>query len=349
MVWAGQRKRKYYTTLTWLSARWKFTSKDEEEFDISRAELFEALGHHTRIGILQSLEERPMSFSELKKKVGIESNGLLSFHLGKLTHLVSPNQEGAYALTEQGKEAVRMIRITGSGGGEEHTIKVRGQGRKSFIVIIAVLLAVVIILGSVAVYQQNQLGTMSSNVVLSHNQVFVYGTLSAGLDWVTGITVTSHTSQINFTSAAGAMVSVVPDATGLYYVSLAGGQRYNVSFTWRTTISCSSPCGSILGSSFGTFGNASAELVTCPTGGCPSFPFVHCSNIQVTPLSANSTTAKSSGSCTGAVLDLYSSTGWYNYDLSIWEEMNCNRNAEVGKGLASIDKGNPTGFEPKLA
>jgi hypothetical protein len=252
-----------------------------------------------------------MSFSELKKKVGIESNGLLSFHLGKLTHLVLPNQEGAYALTEQGKEAVRMIRITRSGGGEEHTIKVRSQSRKPFMVIIAVLLAAVIVLGSVAVYQQNQLGIVSSNVVLSHNPVFVYGTLAAGTDWPAGITVTSRTSQITFTSATGITVNVVPDKTGLYYVSLAGGQRYNVSFTWRTTISCSSPCGPII-----EFSGPQAELFTCLTGGCPSFPSVHCSGGGVSPLSANSTTTtKSSGSCTGYVLDLYSSTGSYNYDL----------------------------------
>jgi hypothetical protein len=259
-----------------------------------------------------------MSFSELKRKTGIESGGLLSFHLGKLTHLVSTNQEGAYALTEQGKEALRMIQITRSGGGvEEHTVKVRSQSRKPYLVFIAVLLAAIIVLGSVVVYQQNQLGTMPSNVVLSHNQVFVYGTLSAGLDWVAGITVTSHTSQMNFTSAAGATVSVVPDATGLYYVSLAGGQIYNVSFTWRTTISCSSPCGSIFESSFGQ-GSGELELVTCPTGGCPIIPSVHCSNVSVTPLSVNSTTtAKSSGSCTGGVLDLYSSTGSYNYDISM--------------------------------
>lgn len=290
-------------------------STDEGEFDVSRAELFEALGHHTRIGILQSLEDGPMSFSELKKRVGIESNGLLGFHLRKLTHLISPNQEGAYALTEQGKEAVRMIRITRSGGGEEHTIKVRSQNRKAFVVVIAVLLAAVIVLGSVAAYQQNQLGIMSSNVVLSHSPVLVEGTLAPCTQsgYVAGLTVTSCTSQINFTNAKGATVNVVPTATGNYHVFLAGGQRYNVSFTWKATISCSSPCGLIITSSFGS--GTGGELITCPTGGCPTISSPHCTGVGMKWASANSTTADSSGSCAGSLLDLYSSTGSYNYDI----------------------------------
>ena len=255
-----------------------------------------------------------MGFSELKKKVGIESNGLLSFHLGKLTNLVSLNQEGAYALTEQGQEAVRMIRITRSGGGEGNTIKVRSQSGKPFMVIIAVLLAVIIVLGSVAVYQQNQIGIMSSNVVLSHSPVFVYGTVSAGLDWIGGIKVTSYTAQINFTSATGATTNVVvSDTSGLYYASLAGGQRYNVSFSWRSTISCPSACGPII-TSPSNFGVGEGEVVTITH---PAVPSPNCVNVEVKWASANSTTADSSGSCAGALLDLYSSTGLYNYDLSL--------------------------------
>jgi DNA-binding transcriptional ArsR family regulator len=55
---------------------------------------FEALGHPTRLRILQALSESPLGFSDLKKKTGIESNGLLSFHLGKLDGLVKSSQEG---------------------------------------------------------------------------------------------------------------------------------------------------------------------------------------------------------------------------------------------------------------
>lgn len=47
------------------------------DFDSSRAELFEALGHPVRMKILEFLGKAPLGFSELKKKVGIESSGHL--------------------------------------------------------------------------------------------------------------------------------------------------------------------------------------------------------------------------------------------------------------------------------
>jgi DNA-binding HxlR family transcriptional regulator len=64
-------------------------------FDSSRAELFDELGHPTRIRILQALSEQAMTFSELKKEVGIESSGHLIFHLGKLNLLFLANANGA--------------------------------------------------------------------------------------------------------------------------------------------------------------------------------------------------------------------------------------------------------------
>ena len=92
------------------------------EFDAGRAELFEALGHPVRIRILQALDERPMGFAELKKAVGIESSGHLSFHLGKLEGLLKVGDAGAYSLTDEGREALRVVSVTrGSqnGGGSK--------------------------------------------------------------------------------------------------------------------------------------------------------------------------------------------------------------------------------------
>ncbi|MDA4124434.1 MAG: winged helix-turn-helix domain-containing protein [Thaumarchaeota archaeon] len=63
-------------------------------FDSARAELFEALGHPNRIRILQAMREGPLGFAELKRQVGIESSGHLTFHLGKLGGLVSWGQMG---------------------------------------------------------------------------------------------------------------------------------------------------------------------------------------------------------------------------------------------------------------
>lgn len=85
------------------------TDNQDDSFNASKAEIFEALGHPTRIRILQELREKPLAFSELKRATGLESNGLLTFHLGKLKDLVKLNSEGDYALTDGGREALRLI------------------------------------------------------------------------------------------------------------------------------------------------------------------------------------------------------------------------------------------------
>jgi DNA-binding transcriptional ArsR family regulator len=85
------------------------TDNQDDSFNASKAEIFEALGHPTRIRILQELNEKPLAFSELRRAAGLESNGLLTFHLGKLKDLVKLNSDGAYALTDGGREALRLI------------------------------------------------------------------------------------------------------------------------------------------------------------------------------------------------------------------------------------------------
>jgi len=79
-----------------------------EHFDSSRAELFEALGHPTRIKILRALDGRPMSFSDLKRETAIDSSGHLQFHLGKLSGLIKTDTAGNYRLTDDGQEALHV-------------------------------------------------------------------------------------------------------------------------------------------------------------------------------------------------------------------------------------------------
>ena len=81
--------------------------ENDDSFNVARAELFDAMGHPKRIRIIKALAEKPLGFSELKRAVGIESSGLLAFHLDKLTHLVGTDQAGMYALIEEGREALR--------------------------------------------------------------------------------------------------------------------------------------------------------------------------------------------------------------------------------------------------
>src|ERR1035441_3605604 len=132
----------------------KVSENGDDSFNSSRAEVFEALGHPTRIRILQAVSERPLPFSELKHAVGLESNGLLSFHLGRLSGLVKLNDQGSYVLTDEGREALRII--GSSKEGHERGVQKRlslsvPYGR----VLVAVLLIRIIVLSSLELIQQH--------------------------------------------------------------------------------------------------------------------------------------------------------------------------------------------------
>src|SRR5271166_3847845 len=126
------------------------TENNDDSFSSSKAEVFEALGHPTRIRILQELSSGPLTYSELKRAAGMESNGLLTFHLGKLRGLVRLNPEGNYALTDEGREALRMVEASRKQPeihpGKGTTIHLPHQRA-----ILAGLLVALIVVGSVAV------------------------------------------------------------------------------------------------------------------------------------------------------------------------------------------------------
>ena len=81
------------------------TDKDKE-----RAKLFDALGHPTRIAVLNALNERPLGFSELKRKLSIDSSGHLLYHLNKLDDLIKTDEHGKYCLSDQGRDALFVIK-----------------------------------------------------------------------------------------------------------------------------------------------------------------------------------------------------------------------------------------------
>lgn len=78
----------------------------EIENDRQRAEVFDALGHPTRIALLKALNEGAVGFAELKKKTAIESSGHLQHHLNKLDGLIKTDEYGKYCLSDQGKDAL---------------------------------------------------------------------------------------------------------------------------------------------------------------------------------------------------------------------------------------------------
>jgi len=138
----------------------------ENRFDATRAELFEALGHPIRVKILQSLEAKPMGFAELKKEVGIESSGHLEFHLRKLSGLVGSTPDGFYTLTDDGREAIRVLKSVPTNhaeavSGARVSIFRWNQWSKP---LVAILLVALIALTGVAIYQQEQIATLNQSL-----------------------------------------------------------------------------------------------------------------------------------------------------------------------------------------
>jgi DNA-binding transcriptional ArsR family regulator/outer membrane murein-binding lipoprotein Lpp len=139
-------------------------------FDSSRAELFEALGHPTRVRILRSLEDGPTGFAQLKRGVGIESSGQLQFHLGKLSGLVTTNSEGSYTLTDEGREAIRVLKtvpIDFTAPSVRHSAAGRNDWTKSlrvFQVVSVVLLVLIAVFGFAYYSQATQVSSLSTQV-----------------------------------------------------------------------------------------------------------------------------------------------------------------------------------------
>ena len=100
----------------------------------------------------------------MKRETGIESSGLLAFHLGKLAGLVKLNPEGAYALTDEGREALRMVEASGKQvreGRPGRRLAVRVPHQKA---LVAGLVVALVVLGSVALYQQEQISSLDGQV-----------------------------------------------------------------------------------------------------------------------------------------------------------------------------------------
>jgi DNA-binding HxlR family transcriptional regulator len=89
------------------------------EEDRQRAEVFDALGHPTRIIILKALNEGAMGFAELKRRVNIESSGHLQHHLSKLDDLIKTDANGKYCLSDQGKDALLTVQTVENVAGLE--------------------------------------------------------------------------------------------------------------------------------------------------------------------------------------------------------------------------------------
>ncbi|WP_161596506.1 winged helix-turn-helix domain-containing protein [Salinigranum halophilum] len=79
---------------------------------VSPAEAFGALSNETRIQILRALSDagRPLSFSELRDRVGVRHGGKFNYHLDKLVGHFVDKVDAGYTLCQPGDWVVRAIR-----------------------------------------------------------------------------------------------------------------------------------------------------------------------------------------------------------------------------------------------
>ena len=84
---------------------------DQKQMDTDRqhAEVFDALGHPTRILILKVLNDGAVGFADLKKKTAIESSGHMQHHLTKLNGLIKTDEYGKYCLSDEEKDALLTV------------------------------------------------------------------------------------------------------------------------------------------------------------------------------------------------------------------------------------------------
>jgi len=155
--------------------------KPGDEFNSANAELYDTLAHPSRILILKALSDHPAGFAELKRTTGIESSGNLSFHLNKLGRLVRTDSEGKYCLTDEGKEAIRVIDATERLNPEAQPQRQRQRGPKVGAKSVGVLLTLAVVLAVVMM--------VSGSLLATQTQVIPQG---------------STTSPVNFTLQPGA-------------------------------------------------------------------------------------------------------------------------------------------------
>ncbi len=127
------------------------------EQDKQRAEVFDALGHPTRILILKVLSEGSLGFAELKKKTAIESSGHLQHHLTKLNGLIKTDEYGKYCLSDEGKDALLTVQTVENASPKKDVGEKRNRQLKIGLKPVAfLLLALLIASSAVAVYEYSQ-------------------------------------------------------------------------------------------------------------------------------------------------------------------------------------------------
>ena len=157
---------------------------EDVDGDRQRAEVFDALGHPTRIVILKALNEGPMGFADLKKRVNIDSSGHLQHHLSKLNGLIKTDEFGKYCLSDQGKDALLTVQLVEkasvSEARETEKVKPHWFRAKAVLKPVTLLLTILLIASSAsALFEYNHIVTLQKEMT---QRDFTISQLQANLD-----------------------------------------------------------------------------------------------------------------------------------------------------------------------
>ena len=196
---------------------------EDVEEDRQRAEVFDALGHPTRIAILKALSEGSMGFADLKKKSNIDSSGHLQHHLNKLNGLIKTDEYGKYCLSDQGKDALHTVQLVENTKETKKNQRYRFKTESVLKSISILLVALLITSSAVALLEYNQTIALQKEIVLNNQDI---SRLQAQLD--------SSLNTIPAVSAEPQYLNAVADLAGnsnltkIYLVSANGRYDY-----WR--------------------------------------------------------------------------------------------------------------------
>lgn len=87
------------------------TEADTGDTTLAPDDAFAVLGNETRMDILQELGEAdgPLSFSELRHRVGVRDSGQFNYHLNKLVGHFIENSDQGYDLRQAGRRVIEAV------------------------------------------------------------------------------------------------------------------------------------------------------------------------------------------------------------------------------------------------
>ncbi len=246
----GSRRFWFWSTNEVLNIELRITSKEESHMvvtddgdeDRRRAEVFDSLGHPTRIMILKTLSEGPMGFADLKKKLGIESSGHLQHHLNKLGNLVKTDNYGKYILSDQGKDAflsVETVEKVAQSGAEQKKTVYRNSRKNILLQSATVVLAILLVTSSaLAIFEFNKTASLQRTI---NERDSVIGQLQTGLNLVRqflNIKPLAPHYMTTLPNGEGNVTKIFLEAASLRYLGLsylqfigANGTSSNVTVT----------------------------------------------------------------------------------------------------------------------